>query len=100
MSEADEIGYAKRALRAELKRERLVAVARGIEFLALGAVLIKPAGVMHRHALSLGGDVAGAFDHVIDDEAAGGGGCHDDPFFSGWGGRIIAVAVRPLTVRA
>src|SRR5580704_1136024 len=31
---------------ADLERERLVAIDRGVEFLALGGVLIEPAGVM------------------------------------------------------
>src|SRR6202161_1402201 len=34
-------------MQADLELERLVAIDRGVELLALGAVLVKPAGVMH-----------------------------------------------------
>src|SRR6202035_528010 len=37
---------------ADLERERLVAIDRRVEFLALGGVVIKPAGVMHDAGLA------------------------------------------------
>src|SRR5260370_2181680 len=48
------------AAHAERKLERLAAVARAVEFLALGAVLIEPARVMHHAGLAGLGRRAGA----------------------------------------
>src|SRR5580698_3412340 len=47
-------------VQADLELERLVAIDRGVEFLALGGVLIKPAGVMHDAGLARFGRSAGA----------------------------------------
>src|SRR5262249_32925161 len=48
------------ATHAEWKFERLAAVDRAVEFLALGAVLIQPAGIMHDAGLTGLGRRAGA----------------------------------------
>ena len=59
---------------ADRKLERLVAVDRGVEFLALGAILIEPAGVMHDDGLARARRRAGAGLGVDDLQA---GGCGD-----------------------
>src|SRR5215204_4733130 len=59
---------------ADRKLERLVAIDRGVEFLALGAVLVEPAGVMHDHGLARARRRAGAGLGVDDLEA---GRCGD-----------------------
>src|SRR5215469_3354990 len=45
---------------ADLELERLAAIDRGVEFLALLAVLVEPAGVMHHAGLAGFGRSAGA----------------------------------------
>src|SRR5436190_13740730 len=46
--------------RADRELERLAAIDRAVEFLALGAVLIEPAGVVHHAGLALLRSGAGA----------------------------------------
>src|ERR1700675_3075844 len=67
---------------ADLELERLVAIDRGVEFLALGGVLIKPAGVMHDAGLAGFRRGAGA-GLGVDDFQSGGRG--HDGLGSGWG---------------
>ena len=75
---------------ADRKFERLAAIDGQVEFLALGAVLIKPAGIVHRANLPGLRRSAGA-DFCVDDLKAGrcgggrlgdgrrgGGNCRDD----------------------
>src|SRR6185437_3680869 len=52
--------------RADRKIERLVAIDRGVEFLALRAVLVEPAGVMHLDGLAALRRGASAYFHVDD----------------------------------
>src|SRR6202035_5407839 len=69
-------------VQADLELERLVAVDRGVEFLALGGILIKPSGVMHDAGLAGFWRGAGA-GLGVDDFQSGGRG--HDGLGSGWG---------------
>src|SRR5664279_693839 len=61
------------AARAEVELERVVAVLARIEFRALDAVFVEPAGVVHRDRRAGFGAFAGAGDVVV--ELQSGGGC-------------------------
>jgi hypothetical protein len=65
---------------AEREVERIVAVLAGIELGAERAVVEQPAGVVHRDMLTGAGAGAAALDHIVNDQAAGGGDAHAVPF--------------------